>query len=160
MAVAATAPPRGEYAVELAGITQRFPGVVANSDISLRVRRGEVHALCGENGAGKSPLMKILYGMQQPDEGTISVDGEVMRFRSPADAIKAGIGMVHQHFMLADNLTVAENILLGAEAQLGIGSAARKRIAELSRTVGLQARPGVLLERLGVADRQRVEIVK
>ena len=95
-----------EYAVELTGITKRFPGVVANTDIHLQVRRGEVHALCGENGAGKSTLMKILYGMQQPDEGTISVDGQIVRFRSPSDAIKAGIGMVHQHFMLADNLTV------------------------------------------------------
>src|SRR5918998_1126220 len=160
MAVAETAPPRGEYAVELAGITKRFPGVVANSDISLRVRRGEVHALCGENGAGKSTLMKILYGMQQPDEGTISVDGEVVHFRSPADAIKAGIGMVHQHFMLADNLTVAENILLGAEALHGMGAAARQRIAELAGTVGSQTGPDVLVERLGVADRQRVEILK
>jgi general nucleoside transport system ATP-binding protein len=160
MAVAETAPPRGEYAVELAGITKRFPGVVANSDISLRVRRGEVHALCGENGAGKSTLMKILYGMQQPDEGTISVDGDPVHFRSPADAINAGIGMVHQHFMLADNLTVAENILLGAEALHGMGAAARQRIAELESTVGLRAGPDMLVERLGVADRQRVEILK
>jgi ABC-type uncharacterized transport system ATPase subunit len=152
--------PEAEYAVELTGITKRFPGVVANSDIHLAVRRGEVHALCGENGAGKSTLMKILYGMQPPDEGTIAVDGEVVHFRSPADAIKAGIGMVHQHFMLADNLTVAENILLGAEARHGIGAAARGRIAELARTVGLEVGPDVLVERLGVADRQRVEIVK
>ena len=149
-----------EYVVELAGITKRFPGVVANSDVDLQVRRGEVHALCGENGAGKSTLMKILYGMQQPDEGTISVDGRVLHFRSPADAIKAGIGMVHQHFMLADNLTVAENILLGAEGQFGMGARARARIAELSRVVGLDTDPGELVERLGVADRQRVEILK
>ncbi|MCU1663823.1 MAG: ral nucleoside transport system ATP-binding protein [Pseudonocardiales bacterium] len=149
-----------EFAVELSGITKRFPGVVANDDIHLQVRRGEVHALCGENGAGKSTLMKILYGMQQPDEGTISVNGEHVRFRSPSDAIKAGIGMVHQHFMLADNLTVAENILLGAEGLLGIGGAARRRIAELAGTVGLDVDPRVLVERLGVADRQRVEIIK
>ncbi len=148
------------YVVELAGITKRFPGVVANSDLDLRVRRGEVHALCGENGAGKSMLMKILYGMQQPDEGTISVNGTVVRFRSPSDAIRAGIGMVHQHFMLADNLTVAENILLGAEGLHGIGGAARSRIAELAATVGLDIEPGTLVESLGVADRQRVEIVK
>ncbi len=151
---------RAEYAVELVGITKRFPGVVANSNINLAVRRGEVHALCGENGAGKSTLMKILYGMQQPDEGTISVDGTVVRFRSPSDAIKAGIGMVHQHFMLADNLTIAENVLLGAESGHGIGAAARRRIAELASTVGLEADPGLLVERLGVADRQRVEILK
>ncbi|HVL82886.1 MAG TPA: ABC transporter ATP-binding protein [Pseudonocardia sp.] len=149
-----------EYAVELAGVTKRFPGVVANSDVHLRVRRGEVHALCGENGAGKSTLMKIVYGMQQPDEGTITVDGAPARFRSPADAIRAGIGMVHQHFMLADNLTVAENVLLGAEARLGMGSRARRRIAELAEVVGLVTDPDGLVERLGVADRQRVEILK
>ena len=150
----------GRYAVELVGITKRFPGVVANDDIHLAVRRGEVHALCGENGAGKSTLMKILYGMQQPDEGTIRVNGAEVRFRSPADAIRAGIGMVHQHFMLADHLTVAENVLLGAESEAGIGARARERIAELGRVVGLRAEPDVLLERLGVADRQRVEILK
>ena len=155
-----TATDDGGYAVELVGITKRFPGVVANDDIHLRVRSGEVHALCGENGAGKSTLMKILYGMQQPDEGTIRVDGADVAFRSPADAIRVGIGMVHQHFMLADNLTVAENVLLGAEAAHGIGARARARIAELGRTVGLRAEPDMLLERLGVADRQRVEILK
>ncbi len=151
---------QSEYAVELAGITKRVPGVVANSDIALRVRRGEVHALCGENGAGKSTLMKILYEIQQPDEGTITVEGELVVLRSPADAIRAGIGMVHQHFMLADNLTVAENILLGAESLHGIGAKARARITELAATVGLDVAPTVLVETLGVADRQRVEIVK
>jgi simple sugar transport system ATP-binding protein len=104
--------------------------------------------------------MKILYGMQLPDEGTIRVNGVDVRFRSPADAIRAGIGMVHQHFMLADNLTMAENVLLGAEAEHGIGARARVRIAELSRVVGLRTEPDILLERLGVADRQRVEILK
>jgi general nucleoside transport system ATP-binding protein len=158
--MAETGGPGGEYAVELVGITKRFPGVVANDDIHLHVRRGEVHALCGENGAGKSTLMKILYGMQRPDEGTIRVDGADVHFRSPADAIRAGIGMVHQHFMLADNLTVAENVLLGAEAEHGIGARARARIAELAGVVGLRAAPDLLLERLGVADRQRVEILK
>ncbi|SDF89388.1 simple sugar transport system ATP-binding protein [Lentzea fradiae] len=147
-------------AVVLTGITKRFPGVVANSDVHLTVRRGEVHALCGENGAGKSTLMKILYGMQPPDEGTIEVDGEQVRFRTPSDAIKAGIGMVHQHFMLADNLTVQENVVLGAEALHGIGKKARARIIELSGRTGLNVDPGVLVEQLGVADRQRVEILK
>jgi simple sugar transport system ATP-binding protein len=104
--------------------------------------------------------MKILYGMQPPDEGTITVDGRQVRFRSPADAIRAGIGMVHQHFMLADNLTVAENVLLGAEASHGIGAKARARIQELAGTVGLRVDPGMLVERLGVADRQRLEILK
>ncbi|MER5267750.1 ABC transporter ATP-binding protein [Actinosynnema sp. NPDC002837] len=147
-------------AVVLSGITKRFPGVVANSDVHLSVQVGEVHALCGENGAGKSTLMKILYGMQQPDEGTIEVAGEQVRFRTPADAIKVGIGMVHQHFMLADNLTVQENVVLGAESLHGIGGKARKRILELADATGLTVDPGVLVERLGVADRQRVEILK
>ncbi|HTF46361.1 MAG TPA: ABC transporter ATP-binding protein [Pseudonocardia sp.] len=147
-------------AVQLVGISKSFPGVIANSNIDLVVRTGEVHALCGENGAGKSTLMKILYGMQQPDSGHIEVNGAQVRFRSPSDAIKAGIGMVHQHFMLADNLTVAENVLLGAESEHGIGGKARRRIAELAATTGLRVDPNLPLARLGVADRQRVEILK
>ncbi|MER6976946.1 ABC transporter ATP-binding protein [Streptomyces carpinensis] len=142
------------------GITKRFPGVVANRDIDITVRTGTVHALCGENGAGKSTLMKILYGMQQPDEGTITVNGEQVTFHNPADAIARGIGMVHQHFMLADNLTVLENVVLGAEKLYGIGSKARAKIKEISDAYGLNVRPDVLLEELGVADRQRVEILK
>jgi ABC-type uncharacterized transport system ATPase subunit len=147
-------------AVELRGITKRFPGVVANHDIGITVRRGTVHALVGENGAGKSTLMKILYGMQRPDEGTIAVEGEQVSLHSPADAIARGIGMVHQHFMLADNLTVLENTVLGAEKLHGIGGRARKRIDELSGAYGLGVRPDALVEDLGVADRQRVEILK
>ena len=147
-------------AVELAGITKRFPGVVANHDIHLSVRKGTVHALVGENGAGKSTLMKILYGMQKPDEGTIAVDGDQVTFSSPADAIARGIGMVHQHFMLADNLTVLENVVLGSEKLYGIGAKARRKILELSERYGLGVRPDVLVEELGVADRQRVEILK
>ncbi|WP_165985385.1 ABC transporter ATP-binding protein [Streptomyces sp. YIM 98790] len=150
----------GSPAVELRGITKRFPGVVANRDIDITVRRGTVHALIGENGAGKSTLMKILYGMQKPDEGTISLDGEPVTLHSPADAIARGIGMVHQHFMLADNLTVQENIVLGAEKLHGIGAAARRRIQEISDAYGLGVRPDVLVEEIGVADRQRVEILK
>src|SRR4051794_41525864 len=94
--------PAGPLAVQLTGITKRFPGVVANSDINISVRSGTVHALVGENGAGKSTLMKTLYGMHQPDEGTIAINGKQVVFSSPADAIAVGIGMVHQHFMLAD----------------------------------------------------------
>ncbi|WP_190821073.1 ABC transporter ATP-binding protein [Saccharopolyspora pogona] len=150
----------GSLAVELTGITKTFPGVVANSDVNLSVRTGEVHALCGENGAGKSTLMKILYGMQAPDSGTIRVRGEEVRFRTPAEAIRAGIGMVHQHFMLADNLTVLENIVLGAEDGHGIGAKARRRVLGLAEQAGFEMRPDVLVERLGVADRQRVEILK
>ncbi|MGW3100970.1 ABC transporter ATP-binding protein [Streptomyces sp. NPDC001100] len=147
-------------AVELVGITKRFPGVVANSDIRFSVRKGTVHALVGENGAGKSTLMKILYGMQKPDEGTIAVDGEHVTFSSPADAIARGIGMVHQHFMLADNLTVLENVVLGSEKLHGIGGGARKKIKEISDRYGLNVRADVLVESLGVAERQRVEILK
>ncbi|MFE7597059.1 ABC transporter ATP-binding protein [Streptomyces sp. NPDC057494] len=152
----ASSPP----AVELHGITKRFPGVVANKDIAITVRKGTVHALIGENGAGKSTLMKILYGMQKPDEGTIAVDGEQVTFSSPGDAIARGIGMVHQHFMLADNLTVLENVVLGGEKLYGIGAKARKKIKEISDAYGLGVRPDALLEDLGVADRQRVEILK
>ncbi|MEU6679375.1 ABC transporter ATP-binding protein [Streptomyces sp. NPDC046853] len=162
---ASTRPDKGKstakaVAVELTGITKRFPGVVANHDIRLIVRKGTVHALVGENGAGKSTLMKILYGMQKPDEGTISVDGTQVTFSSPADAIARGIGMVHQHFMLADQLTVLENIVLGSEKLHGIGAAARRKIAEISERYGLGVRPDAMVEDLGVADRQRVEILK
>ncbi|QKV76355.1 ABC transporter ATP-binding protein [Amycolatopsis sp. Hca4] len=159
-APAEAVPDRGAPAVQLTGITKRFPGVVANSDVNLTVAAGEVHAICGENGAGKSTLMKILYGMQPPDEGTIAINGEEVKLRNPQDAIRAGIGMVHQHFMLADNLTVGENVFLGAEGLHGIGRAARARLAELAERTGLHAKPETLLEELGVADRQRVEIVK
>jgi simple sugar transport system ATP-binding protein len=137
--------------------------VVANHDVDLVVRRGQVHAIVGENGAGKSTLMKILYGMQRPDEGTIAVDGRQVAFHSPADAIAAGVGMVHQHFMLADNLTVLENVVLGSEPTrwgfLDLG-AAKRRIAEISDAYGLDVEPDRLVEDLGVGDRQRVEILK
>ncbi|MFB7865335.1 MULTISPECIES: ABC transporter ATP-binding protein [unclassified Streptomyces] len=155
-AINASSPP----AVELHGITKRFPGVVANKDIAITVRKGTVHALIGENGAGKSTLMKILYGMQKPDEGTIAIDGEQVTFSSPGDAIARGIGMVHQHFMLADNLTVLENVVLGGEKLYGIGAKARRKIKEISDAYGLGVRPDALVEDLGVADRQRVEILK
>ncbi|MFE4535138.1 ABC transporter ATP-binding protein [Streptomyces scopuliridis] len=161
---ASSSPPSGPSssppAVELRGITKRFPGVVANHDIDITIRKGTVHALVGENGAGKSTLMKILYGMQKPDEGTITVDGADAAFTSPADAIARGIGMVHQHFMLADNFTVLENVVLGGESLYGIGAKARKKIKEISDAYGLGVRPDALVEDLGVADRQRVEILK
>nr|WP_263454731.1 ABC transporter ATP-binding protein [Streptomyces sp. LS1784] len=147
-------------AVELRGITKRFPGVVANHDINLTVRTGTVHALMGENGAGKSTLMKILYGMQKPDEGTIAINGELCEFNTPGDAISRGVGMVHQHFMLADNLTVWENVVLGGEKIHGIGAKAKAKIKEISDQYGLGVRPDALVEDLGVADRQRVEILK
>jgi ABC-type uncharacterized transport system ATPase subunit len=147
-------------AVELRGITKRFPGVVANHDIQLAVARGTIHAIVGENGAGKSTLMKTLYGMHRPDEGEIIVDGAPRTFHSPQQAIAAGIGMVHQHFMLADNLTVLENVVLGAEKLHGIGDRAATRVRELARQYGLDIDPDTLMEELGVGDRQRVEILK
>jgi simple sugar transport system ATP-binding protein len=146
--------------VRLSGVLKRFPGVVANHDVDLTVERGTVHALVGENGAGKSTLMNILYGMQKPDAGTIEIDGRETSFGSPQHAIKAGIGMVHQHFMLADNFTVLENVVLGAESLHGIGAAARRRVLEISAAYSLGVDPDALVEDLGVGDRQRVEILK
>ena len=155
--------PPSPAAVELIGITKRFPGVVANSNVNLRVARGTVHAVVGENGAGKSTLMKTLYGMHRPDEGTITIDGEQVVLHSPADAIARGVGMVHQHFMLADNFTVLENIVLGAEPRKGLRldrESARQKIRDIGRQYGLEVDPDALVERLGVGDRQRVEIIK
>ncbi|MBK6888100.1 MAG: ABC transporter ATP-binding protein [Tetrasphaera sp.] len=147
-------------AVEVTGITKRFPGVVANKDITFSVRRGTVHALVGENGAGKSTLMKILYGVQRQDEGTIAINGAQVDLHSPADAISSGIGMVFQHFMLADNLTVLENVVLGAERLHGISGGARREIRRISAEFGLDVDPDDLVANLGVGDRQRVEILK
>jgi ABC-type uncharacterized transport system ATPase subunit len=134
--------------------------VVANKDITFSVRRGTVHAIVGENGAGKSTLMKILYGVQRPDEGTIKVNGELVNLHSPSDAIAAGIGMVFQHFMLADNLTVLENVVLGAEKLHGIGDAARREIKRISDAYKLDVDPDALVADLGVGARQRIEILK
>jgi general nucleoside transport system ATP-binding protein len=147
-------------AVQVSGIGKRFPGVVANHDVDITIRTATVHALIGENGAGKSTLMKILYGVQKPDEGTLTVNGETVSFNSPTDAIARGIGMVFQHFMLADNLTVLENVVLGAEKLHGIGEAAERTVREISSKYGFGLDPDELVERLGVGDRQRVEILK
>jgi simple sugar transport system ATP-binding protein len=150
-------------AVEMIDITKTFPGVVANHDVTLSVKHGEIHAVIGENGAGKSTLMKILYGMQAADEGTIRIDGNEVDFRSPRDAIADGVGMVHQHFMLADNFTVLENIVLGAEPRSGVQldfGEARASINQLGETYGLAVDPDALVETLTVGARQRVEILK
>ena len=153
----------GIAAIELRDIVKRFPGVVANDGVNLRVMPGTIHAIVGENGAGKSTLMKILYGAQPPDEGRILVNELEQSFRSPRDAIGIGIGMVFQHFMLADNLTVWENIVLGDEPgtamRLDVG-AARKRILELGRNYGLNVDPDDLVADLGVGEKQRAEILK
>ena len=151
--------------LELRGITKRFPGVVANRNVDLVVQPGEILGLLGENGAGKTTLMNVLYGLYQPDEGEILIDDRPVRFDGPADAIEAGIGMVHQHFMLVPVFTVTENVMLGVEETRGpLGAldrdAARRRIVEISERHGLAIDPDAVVEDLPVGVRQRVEIVK
>ena len=150
--------------LELRGITKRFGSLVANDRIDLAVAPGQVHALLGENGAGKTTLMNVLYGMLQPDEGEIMLDAKAVRFGSPKDAIAAGIGMVHQHFMLVPVFTVAENVTLGIEETRPSGlldrRKTRKDVRELSRRYGLEIDPDALVENLPVGIQQRVEIVK
>ena len=150
--------------LELANISKRFPGVVANDDVSLTVSSGEVLSLIGENGAGKSTLMNILYGMYRPDGGEIRIDGSPVKFTSAADAIDAGIGMVHQHFMLVPVFTVAENVVLGVEPMGRFGSLdiarARTMVQEISDRYSLGLDPDARIEDLPVGIQQRVEIVK
>jgi general nucleoside transport system ATP-binding protein len=151
-------------ALELRGITKRFPGVVANDRIDFDLRRGEVHALLGENGAGKSTLVNVLYGLYHPDEGEIRIGGEPVSMGSPKDAIAHGIGMVHQHFMLIPVMTVAENIVLGNEplregAILDLRTA-ENRVRELSARYGLAVDPRARIQNISVGRQQRVEILK
>lgn len=156
------------YVVEMRNITKRFPGIVANDDVSIAIKKGEVYALLGENGAGKSTLMSMLFGMYEPDAGEILVNGEPIVMRSSNDATAHGIGMVHQHFKLVDNYTVAENIVLGMEPMkkvAGIFSVvdiakANKQIEELSSKYGLEVNPTDKIEDIPVSVRQRVEILK
>jgi simple sugar transport system ATP-binding protein len=152
-------------AVELSDITKRFPGVVANDHVDLEVEEGRVHAILGENGAGKSTLMKNLYGLYQPEEGEIRIHGEPHEFESPQDAIDEGIGMIHQHFMLVDPLTVAQNVTLGSEPRgdFGIGtdrSAAQAAVTELADQYGFDIDPTAAVEEISVGEQQRVEILK
>ena len=151
--------------LELRGVTKRFPGVVANEGVDLVVRPGEIHGLLGENGAGKTTLMNVLYGLYQPDEGEILIDDKPVAFSGPGDAIAAGVGMVHQHFMLVPVFTVTENVMLGVEATSGpLGrldrDAARARIVEISERHGLRVDPDALVEDVPVGVRQRIEIIK
>jgi ABC-type uncharacterized transport system ATPase subunit len=151
-------------ALEMRGITKRYPGVVANDHISLDVRRGEIHALLGENGAGKTTLMNVLYGLAKPDEGQILLDGKPVHIASPSDAIARGISMVHQHFMLIPVLSVAENVILGDETMANPvfvdRAEARKRIAALAQRFGFELDPDDRVASLSVGQQQRVEILK
>ncbi|MFJ8505455.1 ABC transporter ATP-binding protein [Streptomyces avermitilis] len=150
-------------AVELRGITKRFPGTLANDAVDLTVRRGEIHALMGENGAGKSTLMSVLYGMERPDAGSIRIDGREVSFADPGAAMAAGLGMVHQSFKLFDSLTVAENVVYAAEPRrfgLVDRPAARRRVRELAEEHGLAVDPDARVGELPVGLRQRVEILK
>lgn len=152
-----------KYAVEMRGVTKRFGEVVANRNINLAVRDQSIHAIIGENGAGKSTAMNILYGFYNPDEGEILIDGEVCAIKSPSDAIRLGLGMVHQHFMLVEPLTVTDNIVLGAEPTKGLAidyRRARARVKEISEQYGLRINPDARVGDLSVGQQQRVEILK
>jgi general nucleoside transport system ATP-binding protein len=150
--------------LELKGITKRYGSLVANDHIDLTVEQGQIHALLGENGAGKTTLMNVLFGLVQPDEGEILIDGQPQHLGSPGDAIRAGIGMVHQHFMLVPVFTVAENVTLGMERTRVLGLLDRRRtrrdVRELSERYGLEVNPDALVEDLPVGVQQRVEIIK
>ena len=157
-----------EYIVEMRNITKSFPGIIANDDVTIQVRKGEVYALLGENGAGKSTLMSMLYGMYEPDRGEIYIRGEKVVFKSPSEAAEKNIGMVHQHFKLVDNYTIGENIVLGIEPmkkKFGIFpyvdmKEANEKIAKLSKDYGLEVNPTDLISDVNVSIKQRVEILK
>src|SRR5580693_3472122 len=150
--------------LELRGITKRFGSLTANDHISLKVEPGQIHSLLGENGAGKSTLMNVLFGLLHPDEGEILIDGEVVKISDSGDAVRRGIGMVHQHFMLVPVFTVAENVVLGFEPTKSLDRIDYKRateeIRELSRQFKLEVDPDALVENLPVGLQQRVEILK
>jgi len=152
-----------ENIIEMLHITKEFPGIIANDDITLQLRRGEIHALLGENGAGKSTLMSVLFGLYQPEAGVIKKNGEVVRIHDPNDATALGIGMVHQHFKLIDVFTVLDNIILGAETtRMGFlqKKEARRKVEELSKRYGLQVDLDAKVEDITVGMQQRVEILK
>lgn len=153
-----------ELAIQMKGITKRFPGVIANNNIDFALKNGSIHGLLGENGAGKTVLMSILYGLYQPDSGQIFINGTEVEIQSPAVAIGLGIGMVHQHFMLVPGLPVTENIILGREpskAKIFIDTeTAVRKIRELSKQYGLSVDPDVKVQYLSVGEQQRVEILK
>ncbi len=149
--------------VALNGIVKRFPGVIANDHINFDVQAGEVHALLGENGAGKTTLMRILYGLYPPDEGQILINDQPVRIHSPADSIRLGLGMIHQHFMLVPTLSVAANVALGLKSSRGLMldlDVVSKRLRELAEVYGLQVDPQAMVWQLSVGEQQRVEILK
>ena len=151
------------YAIEMLGITKRFPGIIANDNITLQLRRGEIHALLGENGAGKSTLMSVLFGLYQPEEGEIRKDGKKVEIKNPNDANDLGIGMVHQHFKLVECFSVLDNIILGVETtKHGFlqKAEARKKVLALSEKYNLQVNPDDLVENITVGMQQRTEILK
>ena len=151
------------YAVEMLHITKRFPGIVANDDITLQLRQGEIHALLGENGAGKSTLMSVLFGLYQAEEGEIHVGGKKVEIKNPNDANDLGIGMVHQHFKLVECFSVLDNIILGVEPnRMGFlqKQEARGKVVALSEKYGLQVDPDALIEDITVGMQQRTEILK
>ena len=151
------------YAIEMLHITKRFPGIIANDDITLQLRKGEIHALLGENGAGKSTLMSVLFGMYQPEEGEIRKDGKVVSIKNPNDANDLGIGMVHQHFKLVECFTVLDNIIMGVEPnKFGFlqKEEARKKVLALSEKYGLRVDPDAKIEDITVGMQQRTEILK
>lgn len=153
----------GEYAVEMLNITKRFPGIIANDNITLQLKKGEIHALLGENGAGKSTLMSVLFGLYQPEEGEIHKDGKKVDIKNPNDANALGIGMVHQHFKLVECFSVLDNIILGAEPVQGgflKKEEARKKVMELSERYHLQIDPDAIVENITVGMQQRTEILK
>ena len=153
-----------EYAIEMLHITKRFPGIIANDDITLQLRKGEIHALLGENGAGKSTLMSVLFGLYQAEEGTIKKDGVEVKINNPNDANDLGIGMVHQHFKLVECFSVLDNIILGIEPASKLGmlnkTEARNKIVDLSNRYGLSVDPDALIEDITVGMQQRTEILK
>ena len=149
------------HVIEMLGIRKEFPGIVANDNIKLQVEEGEIHAILGENGAGKSTLMSILFGLYQADKGVIKVRGKEVSIKSPNDAFDLGIGMVHQHFQLVHNFTVAENIILGKEGGFVYDiKSASKKIKEISKRYGLEIEPDMVIEDITVGMQQRVEILK
>lgn len=152
-----------EYIIEMNGITKEFPGIRANDNVTLQLKKGEIHALLGENGAGKSTLMSVLFGLYQPEEGVIRKNGQEVRIHGPNDATRLGIGMVHQHFKLVHNFTVLENIILGVETvQKGLlkMDKARERVVALSKQYGLEVDPDAVISDITVGMQQRVEILK